>query len=94
LSSLTPIFRGTKPDRDILNFNKNGKEYNAVLNAIKLRYHLMPYIYSSASDVVFEGRTFMRSLLFDYQKNEKVHDIDSQYLFGLKIMVCPITDRG
>lgn len=93
-SSLTPLFRGTKPDRDILSLKKDGSEYNAVLNAIKLRYHLLPYIYSSASDVVFEGRTFMRSLLFDYQKNEKVHDIDSQYLLGLNMMVCPITDSG
>ncbi len=93
-SALTPVFRGTKPDRDILNFDPSGVEFNAILNAIKLRYHIMPYIYSSASSVVFEGRTFMRSLLFDYQKVERTHDIDSQYLLGMSLMVCPVSDPG
>lgn len=93
-SAFTPIFRSPRPDRDILTLSATSRNYKAIENAIKLRYHLLPYIYTTASNTVFNNKTFMRSLLFDYRNDEKAHSIDQQYLFGMSMMVCPVTKPG
>lgn len=93
-SAFTPIFRSPRPDRDILTLSAASRNYKAIENAIKLRYHLLPYIYTTASNTVFNNKTFMRSLLFDYRNDEKAHSIDQQYLFGMSMMICPVTKPG
>jgi alpha-glucosidase (family GH31 glycosyl hydrolase) len=91
-AAFTPVFRAAKPDQDLLTLRKSSSTFfDAAQKAIRLRYHLLPYIYSTASDVAFNNETFTRSLLFDYQKNEKAHSIDQQYLFGKSLMICPVT---
>jgi alpha-glucosidase (family GH31 glycosyl hydrolase) len=91
-AAFTPIFRAPTPDRDLLLIkDKQTSFYNTVLNTIKLRYRLLPYIYTTASEVAFKNLTFTKSLLFDYLTNEKTHTIDQQYLFGKSMMVCPVT---
>jgi alpha-glucosidase (family GH31 glycosyl hydrolase) len=89
-AAFTPVFMLPMPDRDILTIKQPNLSV-AVSNAIKLRYHLLPYIYSTAADVSFSNKTFTKSLLFDYQKVEKTHQIDQQFLFGESMMICPVT---
>jgi len=89
-ATFTPIFILPKPDRDFFTVN-SGTLSNAISKTIKLRYHLLPYIYSTAAEVSSANKTFTRSLLFDFQKVEKVHSIDQQYLFGESMMICPVT---
>lgn len=60
----------------------------------KLRYRLMPYIYSLSWKITDENYTIMRHLVFDNRTDEKVYNISDQYLFGPSIMVCPVADSG
>lgn len=89
-----PVFRshGTNVRREPWNFGEKGDMfYDALKAAIDLRYRLMPYIYSAASDVYWNDSTMMRMLAFDYKKDATALEIKDQYLFGKSIMVCPVT---
>lgn len=91
-AAFTPVFQANEANREIWAWSKPGDGfYEAATLAIRMRYSMMPYIYSMAHKVSAENFTLMRSLLFDYAADEKVHDINNQYLFGSSIMVCPIT---
>jgi len=65
-----------------------------LLQIDKLRYRLMPYIYSLASKVTNEGYTIMRHLVFDYQNDSKVYNIKDQFLFGPAFLVNPVLTAG
>lgn len=89
-----PLFRshGTDTPREIWNFGKPGEMfYDAIEKFIKLRYRLLPYIYSMALRVALSDYTMMRSLPFDFPKDKNVKEIDDQYMFGDALMVCPVT---
>lgn len=89
-----PLFRshGTDTPREIWNFGKPGDMfYDSIEKFIKLRYRLMPYIYSMAMRVALDDYTMMRSLMFDFSNDEKVNNIDDQFMFGDALLVCPVT---
>ena len=88
-----PMFRshGTDTPREIWQFGEKGTLfYDAIEKFIKLRYRLLPYIYSLAGMVTHKNYTMMRALAFDFQ-DEEVKQIDHQFLFGPALMICPIT---
>lgn len=88
-----PMFRshGTDTPREIWQFGEKGTLfYDAIEKFIKLRYRLLPYIYSLAGMVTHKNYTMMRALAFDFQ-DEEVKRIDHQFLFGPALMICPIT---
>lgn len=90
-----PIFRGHGTDcrRELWAFSgENQLFYDAILAANRLRYRLMPYIYSQAGKVWLEDDSMMKMLAFDFAEDETVWDIKDQYLFGDSIMVCPVTE--
>lgn len=60
----------------------------------KLRYHLIPYIYSVSWMVTHDSYTMMRPLVMDFRHDPQVFDIANQYMFGPALMVCPVTTRG
>ena len=60
----------------------------------KLRYHLLPYIYSVSWMVTHQNSTMMRGLVMDFQNDPKVYNIPDQYLFGPALMVNPVTKAG
>jgi alpha-D-xyloside xylohydrolase len=64
-----------------------------LLNFDKLRYRLLPYIYSLAGKVTTENYTMMRALTFDFRNDEKVYSIPDQYMFGPAFMVNPVTEQ-
>ena len=89
-----PIFRshGTDTPREIWNFGKPGDMfYDAIQKFIRLRYRLLPYIYSLAASVTFDGGTMMRSLLFDFATDKHVRNICDEFMLGDAILVCPVT---
>jgi alpha-D-xyloside xylohydrolase len=89
-----PLFRshGTDTPREIWNFGKAGEPfYDAIEKFIRLRYSLMPYIYSMAMRVALEDYTMMRGLLFDFPFDAKALDVDDQFMFGDSLLVCPVT---
>ena len=60
----------------------------------KLRYRLLPYIYSLAWEVTSDDSTIMRPLVMDWRTDEKVWNIGDEYMFGPSILVSPVTLQG
>ena len=90
-----PIFRshGTDCRREPWNFGRPGEMfYDALMAAIRLRYSLLPYIYSQAAQVWREDGTIMRLLAFDFSEDRKAACRMDQYMFGPSLMVCPVTE--
>ena len=89
--SFCPIFRshGSETPREIWRF---GEFANTLIKFDNLRYRLLPYIYSLASQVTNSGYSIMRGLPMDFESDAKTYSIDDQYLFGPSIMVCPVTE--
>jgi len=56
----------------------------------KLRYRLMPYIYSLAGMTYFNDYTIMRALIMDFAADNNTHNVGDQYIFGPALMVCPV----
>lgn len=89
-----PVFRGHGTDcRRELWYFADGEIpfYGALLAANRLRYELMPYIYSQAGMCWLEDRSMMRPLAFEYPEDKEVWNLMDQYLFGDAFMVCPVT---
>lgn len=95
LGAFLPVFRshGTDVRREMwLVDGLEGGFYQALLAANRLRYRLMPYIYSLAGAVWREDATVMRLLAFDFARDERACGIKDQFLFGRSLMVCPVTE--
>jgi len=89
-----PIMRshGTDTPREPWHFGKPGDIfYDTIIKYIRLRYRLMPYIYSVAWMVTNNGYTMMRNLNFDFPGDSIACAISDQYMFGPAFMVCPVT---
>ncbi len=94
LGALLPVFRnhGTDVRRELWEFGACGDIfYDSLLLANRLRYRLLPYIYSCAGKVWEADETMMRLLAFDFAHDQNVYLIKDQFLFGPSIMVCPVT---
>jgi alpha-D-xyloside xylohydrolase len=91
-----PMMRshGADAPREIYQFGEKGEPvYDAIEKYIKLRYSLLPYIYSTSWDVTENHSSMMRALVMDFPNDKKALNIDDQYLFGKSILVCPVTER-
>lgn len=93
--SFVPLFRahGQWPYREIFNIAPEGHPaYESMTYYTRLRYRLMPYIYSLAGSVTFDDYTIMRPLAMDFPQDRNVYGIGSQYMFGPAFMVAPVTE--
>ncbi len=63
----------------------------AIVKFDKLRYRLLPYIYSLAGAVAKDGGTMMRPLVMDFPQDKAAREIADQYMFGPAFMVAPVT---
>ena len=78
---------------ELYEFGKQGDwAYDAMIKTIKLRYRLLPYIYSTAGDCVQNSGSMMRALVMDYAADKKASRLNDEYLFGRNILVKPVTD--
>ena len=57
---------------------------------MRLRYRLMPYLYSLAGAVYFDDATIMRGLPMDYPTDPEARDLSDQWMFGPAFMPCPV----
>ena len=88
-----PLFRvhGEFPFREIYNIApEKSPAYNAMVAFDKLRYKLMPYIYSLTGKVYLDNYTIMRALAMDFPLDSNVYDIKDQFMFGPDILVNPV----
>jgi len=60
----------------------------------KLRYRLLPYIYSLAWQVTDHDSTIMRPLVMDWRTDPNVWNIGDQFMFGPELLVSPVTQKG
>ena len=58
----------------------------------KLRYRLMPYIYSLAGAAYHNNYTIMRGLAMDFAKDTAVLNIGDQYMFGSSLLINPVCE--
>ena len=89
-----PIFRiHGKGERALFSSNWDDKTKAILLKYDKLRYRLLPYIYSLSAKVTNENYTMMRSLAFDFGKDANVYNIPDQYMYGPAFLVNPVTEQ-
>ena len=89
-----PIFRahGTDTPREIWRFGVPGEPiYDSLVKFLKLRYTLMPYLYSLAGQVTQADYTIYRMLPFDFREDPNTYEIRDQFMFGPSLLVCPVT---
>ncbi len=88
-----PIFRshGTDTPREPWQFGSKGDVfYDAIIKHIRLRYSLMPYLYSIGAAAHRQGTIIMRSLLMDYGDDDIVRTVDDEYLLGPAFLIAPV----
>ena len=72
-----------------------GKQAEPILEKyLRLRYQLMPYIYSLGWMTHETGAPYMRALFMDFPNDPKVAEIGDEYMFGPALLVAPVTEQG
>ena len=90
-----PMMRshGTEVFREIYHFGEPGEPvYDALLSAIKMRYEIMPYIYSQSWQVSKNDDSFMRALVMDFKDDRNVWNNNREYMFGHSFLVAPVVE--
>ena len=88
-----PLYRahGQWPLREPWNIAPAGHPaYETILYYDRLRYRLMPYLYSMAGWVHLKDYTMMRGLVMDFNGDKEVENIPDQWMFGPSLMACPV----
>lgn len=88
-----PIFRiHGKGERALFSKNWDDSTKATLLHFDKLRYRLLPYIYSLGAKVTQDNYTIMRSLAFDFRHDTATYNLKYEYMFGPAFLVNPITE--
>ena len=88
-----PMMRshGTDVYRELYCFGKKGEPvYDALVDAVKLRYRFLPYIYSTSWQVSKNDDSFMRALFMDFKDDKNTWNNNREYMFGRNVLVCPV----
>jgi alpha-D-xyloside xylohydrolase len=96
--AFVPLFRshGEFPLREIYNLappeeSKNSREvYDSLVWHDRLRYRLLPYIYTVAANTYHHDGTIMRGLSMDFLDDPAARDVRDEYLFGHALLVAPV----
>ncbi len=91
--TFVPLLRvhGEFPYREMWQFGgEDSSTYQAMLKFDRLRYRLLPYIYSLSGAVTQDGDTIMRPLVMDFPNDARLRGVTDQYEFGHSLMVSPI----
>jgi alpha-D-xyloside xylohydrolase len=91
----TPVFRshGADAPREIWQFGKKGEPvYDAIEKMIRLRYRLIPYLYSTAWQVTSNNESYIRPLFSDFAADNRVWDMTDEMMFGRSILAAPIVN--
>ncbi|HUD12707.1 MAG TPA: glycoside hydrolase family 31 protein [Terracidiphilus sp.] len=93
-ATFLPIFRthGSRPTNEVWSY---GSQAEPILEKyLRLRYQLMPYIYSLAYQTWLTGAPFMRALPLDFPGDANVADLRDEYMLGPAFLVAPVTEQG
>ena len=93
-AAFLPIMRshGSRVANEVWSY---GKDAEPILEKyLRLRYQLMPYIYSLGYQTWLTGAPFLRALPLDFPNDPKVADLRDEYMFGPAFLVAPVTEQG
>jgi alpha-D-xyloside xylohydrolase len=93
-STFLPILRshGQFPLREMWNFGgETSTAYATQVKYDKLRYRLLPYLYSLGGQAAHDHGTLLRALVMDYRDDPKARDVVDQFMFGPAFLVSPVT---
>ncbi len=93
-ATFLPIFRshGSRLYNETWSY---GKQAEPILEQyLKLRYQLLPYIYSTSYHTYESGAPSMRALFMDFPNDANVTDLRDEYMLGPAFLVAPVTDQG
>jgi alpha-D-xyloside xylohydrolase len=93
-ASFLPVFRthGSRRYNEVWSY---GKQAEPILEKyLKLRYELLPYIYSLGYETYKTGAPYMRALFMDFPNDPNVSNIRDEYMFGPAFLVAPVTEQG
>src|SRR5208282_2792063 len=92
--TLNPILRvhGTRSNDQNELWSYGPDAQKILVSFDRLRYRLMPYIYSVAWKTTHEGYTPMRPLVMDFRSDVRAANVGNQYMYGPAILVNPVTE--
>ncbi len=93
-STFLPILRvhGEAPAREMWQFGgESSPAYQAMLKFDRLRYRLLPYVYSLAGAVTQQGGTILRPLVMDFRTDPVAREVSDEFMFGPALLVSPVT---
>jgi alpha-D-xyloside xylohydrolase len=93
-AAFSPIFRvhGWISNAEIWNY---GPQFLDIATQYdEMRYHLLPYIYSSAWGVTNKGETLMRALPLEFSADPGSRAVSDQFMFGSALLINPVTTEG
>ncbi len=98
-STFTPMlrFHGTNTPREPWQFGSEGDamgEYDNIVRYIKLRYSLLPYLYSTANQVRTDAQGFMQAMPLAFPTDAQGFEVKDQYMFGKSFLVAPVIQDG
>ncbi|MCD7770565.1 MAG: DUF5110 domain-containing protein [Oscillospiraceae bacterium] len=91
-SCFTPIFRSHHAGGEAVPFRYNKLTFDGMSHYIKLRYRLIPYVYSLYYENHLTGAPIMRPLFWHYPDDEKAYTITDEYLFGENMLIAPVIE--
>ncbi|MDR1464907.1 MAG: DUF5110 domain-containing protein [Oscillospiraceae bacterium] len=95
-AAFLPIMRshGTDQPREPWHYGQpgDGLFYDALTEAIRLRYRLAPYLYSLCREVYAEDSTLHRLLGFDFAHDPGVRGIADEFMLGRALLCCPVLE--
>ena len=92
--TFVPLLRvhGESPRREMWEMGgESHPAYQAHLTFDRLRYRMLPYVYSLAGAVTHEAGTFLRPLVMDFRGDPRARSVGDEYLFGPAFLVSPVT---
>lgn len=93
-ATFLPIMRshGSRLANEVWSY---GKQAEPILEKyLRLRYELMPYIYSLGYKTWETGAPFLRALPLDFPDDAKVTDLRDEYMLGPAFLVAPVVEQG
>ncbi|HLH77300.1 MAG TPA: TIM-barrel domain-containing protein [Candidatus Binataceae bacterium] len=90
-----PLFRPHGDEHEAREPWRFGSEIEAICRRyLRVRYRLMPYIYSAARQACTRGLPIMRPLVMEFPDDSTTFNLADQFLFGPDLLVAPVLDEG
>ncbi|AXC15849.1 Alpha-xylosidase [Acidisarcina polymorpha] len=93
-STFSPLQRVHGFQTDTEPWRYGDKVEREVRSYLDLRQQLLPYIYSQAAAVSFQGSTLMRPLVMDFAHDDQALTQKYEYMFGPAFLVAPVLEAG